>query len=71
MPQYMGMFDQMKMAQQMMKNMSPGEIKEMMEQAKESQKMLGDQIAKIVEQEIERRGLVSRDEVQRMIDSSR
>ena len=67
----MGMFDQMKMAQQMMKNMSPGEIKEMMEQAKESQKMLGDQIAKIVEQEIERRGLVSRDEVQRMIDASK
>lgn len=67
----MGMFDQMKMAQQMMKNMSPGEIKEMMEQAKESQKMLHDQIAKIVEQEIERRGLVSRDEVQRMIDLSR
>ena len=67
----MGMFDQMKMAQQMMKNMSPGEIKEMMEQAKESQKMLGDQIAKIVEQEIERRGLVSRDEVQRMIEASK
>ena len=67
----MGMFDQMKMAQQMMKNMSPGEIKEMMEQAKESQKMLGDQIAKIVEQEIERCGLVSRDEVQRMIEASK
>ena len=67
----MGMFDQMKMAQQMMKNMSPGEIKEMMEQAKESQKMLGDQIAKIVEQEIVRRGLVSRDEVQRMIEASK
>lgn len=65
------MFDQMKMAQQMMKNMSPGEIKEMMEQAKESQKMLHDQIAKIVEQEIERRGLVNRDEVQRMIDASK
>lgn len=67
----MGMMDQMKMAQQMMKNMSPGEIKEMMEQAKESQKMLNDQITKAVESEIERRGLVDRDEVQRMIDASK
>lgn len=67
----MGMFDQMKMAQQMMKNMSPSEIKEMMEQAKESQKMLNDQITKAVEAEIERRGLISRDEVQRMIDASK
>jgi hypothetical protein len=67
----MGMFDQMKMAQQMMKNMSPGEIKEMMQQAKESQNMLNDQISKVVEAEIEKRGLIGRDEVQRMIDASK
>lgn len=67
----MGMLDQMRMAQNMMKNMSPSEIKDLMNQAKESQKMLNDQITKAVEAEINKRGLVSRDEVQRMIDATR
>lgn len=65
------MLDQMRMAQNMMKNMSPSEIKDLMNQAKESQKMLNDQITKAVEAEINKRGLVSRDEVQRMIDANR
>lgn len=63
----MGMFDQLKVAQEMMKNMSPEQIKDLMEQAKASQGVLADQIQTIVNQEIERRQLVSRTEVERMI----
>ncbi|PIR04630.1 MAG: hypothetical protein COV57_03560 [Candidatus Liptonbacteria bacterium CG11_big_fil_rev_8_21_14_0_20_35_14] len=65
----MGIFDQFKMAQNMMKNMSPEEIKQMMEQAKESQKMLDGQIRKIVEEEIKSRNLISKDEVERLIQA--
>lgn len=67
----MGMFDQFKMAADMMKNMDPQQLQQMMEQAKESQKMLGDQIRKVVDEEISRRNLISRDEVQRMINERR
>ncbi len=63
----MGIFDQIKAAQDMMKNMSPDQIKEMMEQAKQSQKMLEDMVQKSVEKAIKDRDLVSRDEVSRMI----
>lgn len=67
----MGMFDQFKAAQNMMKNMSPDQIKELMEQAKESQAMLNKEIKKVVEEEIARRNLVSRDEVLRIIKENR
>lgn len=61
------MFDQLKMAREMMKNMSPEQIKDLMEQAKASQGALAEQIQTIVNQEIERRQLISRAEVERMI----
>jgi sialic acid synthase SpsE len=67
----MGMFDQFKAAQNMMKNMSPDQIRELMEQAKESQAMLNKEIKKVVEEEIERRGLVNREEVLRLIKENR
>ena len=57
----------MKMAQEMMKNMSPEQIKALTEQAKESQGMLAEQVRKILEEEIQRRGLVTKEEVQRML----
>lgn len=63
----MGMFDQLKMAKNMLGNMSPSEMKELMEQAKESQKMLDEQIRKIVDEEIKKRDLVSRAEVEKLI----
>lgn len=63
----MGIFDQFKMASSMLKNMSPDQIQNLMEQAKESQKMLEDQIKKVVDEEIRRRGLISKEEVERMI----
>jgi BMFP domain-containing protein YqiC len=67
----MGMFDQFKAAQNMMKNMSPDQIRELMEQAKESQAMLNKEIKKVVEEEIARRNLVSREEVLRLIKEGR
>ena len=67
----MGIFDQFKMAQNMMKNMSPDEMKQMMEQAKESQKMLADQIKKVVDEEIRNRNLVSKEEVEKLIRDSK
>ena len=67
----MGMFDQFKAAQNMMKNMSPDQIKELMEQAKESQAMLNKEIKKVVEEEIARRNLVSREQVLRLIKEGR
>lgn len=63
----MGIFDQFKMASSMLKNMSPDQIQELMAQAKDSQRLLEDQIKKIVDEEIKKRGLVSREEVEKMI----
>jgi len=48
--------------------MSPDEIRQMMEQAKETQRMLDDMIEKKVEKMIKEKDLVSRDEVKRMIE---
>lgn len=67
----MGFFDQMRAAQDMMKNMSPDQLKQMMEQAKEAQAMLKTQVQQILEEEIKNRGLVTRDEVRRMIEESK
>ena len=63
----MGMFDQFKMAADMMKGMSPDQIKQLMEQAKNSQKMLEDQIKRVVDEEIKKRDLISREEVMRLL----
>jgi BMFP domain-containing protein YqiC len=64
----MGVFDQFKAAQEAMKNMSPDQLQKMMEQAKESQKMLEDMIKKGVEKAIKENDLVSREEVRKMIE---
>ena len=63
----MGMFDQFKMAADMMKGMSSDQIKQLMEQAKNSQKMLEDQIKRVVDEEIKKRDLISREEVMRLL----
>jgi len=63
----MGIFDQLKNAREVMKDMSPDEIRQMMGQAKETQKMLDDMIEKKVEQMIKEKDLVSRADVERMI----
>ena len=63
----MGIFDQLKDAREAMKNMSPDEIRQMMGQAKETQKMLDDMIEKKVREIIKEKDLVSRNDVERMI----
>lgn len=65
------MFDQMKMATEMMKNMDPAQLKELMAQAEKSQGAIADNIRKIVDEEITKRGLVSRAEVEKMLRDAR
>ena len=61
------MFDQFKMAADMMKGMSPDQIKQLMEQAKNSQKVLEDQIKRVVDEEIKKRDLMSREEIMKLL----
>ena len=56
----MGFLDQAKMAAQMMKDMDPSKMKDMMDQANE-------QIRKVVQEEIKKQGLMTRVEVEQMI----
>lgn len=64
----MGLFGQMKAAQDMMKNMSPEQIQELMAQAKEAQKSMAEQTKQALDEEIKRRGLVSREDVQKILE---
>jgi len=63
----MSMFDQFKMASEMMKNMNSGQINEFAKRAGESKNMLEDTIRELVEKEIQKRDLISRSEVEKMI----
>ncbi len=63
----MGIFDQAKMAASLMKNMDPSQMKEMMAQAQQAQKMMEEQIRRIVEEEIVKRKLVSREEMEELL----
>ncbi|HUY69719.1 MAG TPA: hypothetical protein VMU70_01735 [Candidatus Tyrphobacter sp.] len=65
------MFDQLKAAQGLLKNMNPGDLKELVGQAKEAQQMMAQEIKKAVEEEIRRRDLISRDEVLRLIKENK
>lgn len=60
------MFDQMKMAKELMGNMNPSQIKDLLTQAKDSKKMMEDMVRKIVAEEIKKHNLVSKDEVEKM-----
>jgi len=63
----MGLFDQFKMASDMMKNMSPEQISDLMKQAEQSKTMLEDAVRKVLAEEIKKRGLITRAEVEEMI----
>jgi len=65
----MGILDQAKLAANLMKNMNPSQMKELMEQAKESQKMMEEQIRRVVDEEIKKRNLVSREEVKGIVEN--
>lgn len=51
----------------MMKNMDPTKLKEMMTHAQEMKRMVDDTVRKMVDEEIKRRNLISREEVERMM----
>jgi len=51
----------------MMKNMSPEQISDLMKQAEQSKTMLEDAVRKVLAEEIKKRGLITRAEVEEMI----
>ncbi len=65
----MGIFDQLKSAGEAMKNMNPGDLCKMVEQAKETQKILEDLIKRVVDEEIIKRGLISREEAKKLLNN--
>ena len=54
-----------------LKNLSPERLKELQSQAQQGQKMIDGMIEKRVKQENEEKDLVSREEVQKMIEDSK
>lgn len=66
----MGFFDDAKLAADLMKNMNPSEMKELMTRAKENRKLLEDEVKKIIDEEIKKRGLVNREEVMKIINDA-
>ncbi|MFA5954421.1 MAG: hypothetical protein WC817_02720 [Patescibacteria group bacterium] len=63
----MGLFDQLKTAQDLMKNMSPEDMKRLMSQANTMKDTLREQVSELVEEEIAKRQLVTRDEVEQLL----
>lgn len=63
----MGMFDNLKMAKDLMKNMSPDQMKDLMSQASNYKSQMDEMIKTAVAAEIKRLDLVSRAEVQKML----
>ena len=57
----------MKMAQDLMKNMDPEELKGLMAKANEAQAAMREQVQALVEEEIAKRGLITRQEVEKML----
>ncbi len=54
----------------MMKHMSPEEIKELMNHAGESKKILEDTVRKILDEEIQKRDLISRSDALAMLNDN-
>jgi len=61
------MFDNIKAAKEMMKNMSPDQMKDLMGQAQNYKSQMDETIKAAVAEEIKRLDLVSRSEVMKMI----
>lgn len=64
----MGIFDQVKLFGNLMKNMDPSQMKDVLSQAQEMKKMLDEQIKQGIEEEIKRRGLITRKEVEELLN---
>lgn len=60
------MFDQFKAASEMMKNMTPDQMSQLMKQADASKKEIEKLVRKIVEEEIQEKRLISRDDAEKI-----
>lgn len=65
------MLDQFKAASEMMKNMDPDQLKDLMKQAEASKSAMEDMVKKIIADEVKAGRLVTRDEVERLIRDSK
>ena len=63
------MFDQLRAASEIMKNMSPDQMQQFMNQAEESKHMLEDAVRKLLDEEIRKRGLLTKDEASRLFQA--
>jgi hypothetical protein len=58
------MFEQIKIAKELLKNINPSDLPKLMEQASQSQKVIEEMIRKIVRQELEKLNLPTRQEIE-------
>lgn len=62
----MGVLDNLRAAQGMLKDMNPGDVQQLMQQAQETKAMIEKLVRDLVAQEIAQRGLVTRDEAREL-----
>ncbi len=67
----MSIIEQLKTAQKAMEGMSADDIKDLMDQAKNTKQLLDDAVRKAVAEEVQKQGFITRDEVRAMIAESR
>jgi polyhydroxyalkanoate synthesis regulator phasin len=60
------MFEQIKIAKELLKNINPSDLPKLMEQASQSQKAIEEMIRKIVRQELEKLNLPTRQEIEEL-----
>lgn len=67
----MGMIDQLKGAGDLMKNLSPQQMAELVQQAGNMKTMMEDAVRTVLDEEIKARNLISRDEVVKLLDEKK
>lgn len=60
------MFENLKLAKDLLKNINPNDLPKLMEQARQSQKALEDMIKKILKEELEKLNLPTRKEFEEL-----
>ncbi len=60
------MFDQFKVASDLMKNMTPDQLSGLMKQAEASKKEIENLVRKIIDEEIRKRNLISREDAEKI-----
>ena len=63
----MSMFDQFKAASDLMKNMTPDQLSGLMKQAEASKKEMESLIRRIVDEEIKKRDLISKEDAEKIL----